>query len=109
MEIQKNKIESVAYKFSAVENGQEVGRAYLYVIQNGLHPEPYGLLEDVFVSELARRGGLGTQLVQMVIDEAKSQGCYKLIGTSREERPHVHAWYKKMGFSEHGKEFRINL
>ena len=83
-------------KFSVEDSGREVGRAYLYVITNDLHDTPYGLLEDVFVDPDYREQGLGTQLVQAIIKEASRQRCYKLIGTSRYDRPSVHAWYIKM-------------
>jgi len=85
------------------------GRIYLYLIKNDLHEKPYGLLEDLFVEESYRGSGLGRQLVQTAIEEAKKLGCYKLIGTSRNSRDEVHGFYKKLGFEEYGKEFRMNL
>lgn len=91
------------------DNGQEVGRAYLYLIFNNLHTKPYGLLEDVFVDDNQRGKGLGTKLVTEIIAEAKARGCYKLIATSRHAREQVHDWYKKLGFEEYGVEFRMNF
>ena len=35
-------------------DGREVGRAFLYVLRNDLHPEPFGFVEDVFVDASAR-------------------------------------------------------
>lgn len=110
MEIKKEiEKKSYAVKFVAEIDGKAIGRAYLYFIYNGLHEKPYGLMEDVFVEEEYRGRGIGTQLVQTVIAEAKARGCYKLIGQSRYGREKVHELYQKLGFEDHGKNFRINL
>jgi len=109
MEIKKITKQSQAIKMEAEEKGQVVGRAYLYLIYNGLHSEPYGLLEDVFVDDNYRGQGTGTRLVQKVIEEAKAAGCYKLIACSRNSRPQIHEWYKKLGFEDYGKEFKMEF
>ena len=109
MEIKTNTVSAKGIKFSIVENKQEIARAYLYLMHNDLHQEPFGLLEDVYVAEDNRGKGLGTQLVKQVIQAAKEQGCYKLIATSRKSRPKVHQLYKRLGFQEHGLEFRIDF
>lgn len=89
--------------------GAQVARASLVLISNEMNPRPYGLLEDVFVREADRGGGLGTGLVERVIELARQQGCYKLIATSRYSRPRVHALYLRVGFRDHGKEFRMDF
>ena len=53
---------------------KQVARAFLYLIKNELHDEPYGLLEDVYVDEEHRGSGLGTLLVKKVVSEAKTRG-----------------------------------
>ncbi len=90
-------------------NGSEAGRAYLYLLRNDLHVQPFGFMEDVFVDDLWRGRGFGEALVRRVIDEAKRRGCYKLVATSRYERDWIHALYVKLGFADHGKEFRIDF
>ncbi|MFA6076723.1 MAG: GNAT family N-acetyltransferase [Candidatus Paceibacterota bacterium] len=110
MDIKSNKEnKSCAIKFTAEENCKILGRAYLYIVFNDLHKEPFGFMEDVFVEEKNRGKGIGTKLVNEVIAEAKKQNCYKIICTSRYEKPEVHSLYKKLGFKDHGKEFRIDL
>jgi GNAT superfamily N-acetyltransferase len=110
MEFNKQK-EQRAYsmKFTVKENNKQVGRAYLYMIYNDLHEEPYGLLEDVKVKEEFRGQGIGTKLVEKVIEEAKKQGCYKLLATSRDSRPKVHDWYENLDFDNYGREFRMDF
>ncbi len=96
-------------KFVAEENGKVVGWAYLYIIRNDRHDEPYGLLENVYVEKEFRKQGLGRQLVESAIEEAKKQGCYKLLGTSRHSNIDAHKFYEKFGFQNWGVEFRMNL
>ncbi len=109
MNIKRENKRSEVVKFIAEENGAVVGRAYLYLIKNDLHAEPYGLLEDVFVEEEYRGRGLGTKLAQAVIDEAKARGCYKIIATSRTSREGAHHLYEKIGFKKYGWEFRMDF
>jgi GNAT superfamily N-acetyltransferase len=66
-------------------------------------------MEDVFVDESLRGQGIGTELVNLLIAEAKNRGCYKLIATSRHERPKVHDLYAKLGFHNRGVEFRMDF
>lgn len=109
MRLSATPVDAYGIKFSRSIKGKEVARAFLYVITNGLHDRPFGLLEDVFVEKSLRGDGTGTALVRRVIAEAKKRGCYKLIATSRHARDRVHALYLKLGFADHGKEFRIDF
>ncbi|OGH68293.1 MAG: hypothetical protein A3I29_04445 [Candidatus Magasanikbacteria bacterium RIFCSPLOWO2_02_FULL_44_11] len=101
--------ESFAIKFIAHENGTPIGRAFLYVLYNDLHEEPFGFLEDVFVDKESRGRGIGRALVEAAIDEAKKEKCYKLICTSRHTKEELHSWYEKVGFKNHGNEFRLDF
>ena len=109
MEFLNEKIDSKAIKLILKDNNQEIGRAFLYLIYNDLHQQPYAYLEDVFINEEFRNRGYGVKLVQEIIRQAKELGCYKIIGTSRNSRDNVHKFYLALGFSDYGKEFRINL
>jgi len=108
--IQVEETSSPVFRFSiSNENGEEVARARLHIIENDLHFEPYGLLEDVFVNEEARGQGHATTLVKEIIAKAKNLHCYKLVATSRTGRPKVHELYERLGFATHGIEFRMEL
>ena len=109
MNIESEEITGQGIKFFVSTDGREVGRAYLYLLRNDLHDVPFGFMEDVFVDESQRSTGLGTSLVTRVIEEARERGCYKLICTSRYEKPRVHGLYERLGFKGHGKEFRIDF
>jgi len=109
MEILKKETNATGLKLSIEKESKEIARAYLYLMKNDAHSTPFGLLEDVFVEENLRGKGLGTTIVNAAIEEAKKQGCYKLICTSRYSKPKVHALYTKLGFKDQGKEFRIDF
>lgn len=108
MEIKKEKKVS-AVRLSAIENGEELGAVYLYLIRNDSRKEPYGLLEDLLVKEKHRKKGIGSALVTAAIAEAKRLGCYKVIGTSRFTRETVHRFYGRLGLKKYGYEFRLDL
>ncbi len=110
MEIRSTKEDrSYAIKITAEEDGNILGWAYLYIIFNEQGKGPYGFFEDLFVKEENRGKGIGSKLVQEVIEEAKKLKCYKIVGTSRYDRPEVHAMYIKVGFKDYGKEFKMYL
>lgn len=109
VEIEAKTVEAKGIKFFVIEAEREIARAYLYIMHNDIHSAPFALLEDVYVAESQRSKGLGTELVKQAIAKARELGCYKLIATSRKSRPKVHQLYLKLGFEEHGLEFRINL
>lgn len=107
--VKEEKFGGMAIRFSAQDEGNEIGRAYLYFIHNDLHEKPYGIMEDVFVSESHRGEGVGTELVHAVINGAREKECYKLLGQSRYGREKVHELYLKLGFKDHGKNFRMDF
>jgi len=109
MEIQQKEVHSYGIKFYVMDEQKEVARAYLYLLTNDLHTEPFGFMEDVFVDESFRGKGYGTFLVENIIEEAKAKGCYKLICTSRYGKDKVHDLYEKLGFKKQGLEFRIDF
>jgi GNAT superfamily N-acetyltransferase len=96
-------------KYEYYEDDTLLGRATLYLMYNDLHDEPFGFLEDVYVEDTARGKGIGTKLTLHIIKQAKELNCYKLICTSRYSKPRVHALYERLGFKDHGKEFRIDF
>ena len=96
-------------KLFAQEDKKEIGRVYVYFLSNDLHHEPFAFIEDVFVEEDHRGRGVGSELVNRAVEEAKEKGCYKVVMTARTENKGVHTLYSKAGFSEHGKEFRMDL
>lgn len=109
MHIMRTRAPAEGIRFTRAEKGTVVGRAFLYILWNELHDVPFGFMEDVYVEESQRGKGIGEALVKEVIKEARRRGCYKLVATSRHERDKVHALYLRLGFRDHGKEFRIDF
>ena len=109
MKIHTQYVSGEGIKLSFEVDGNIIARAYLYLLHNDLHTAPFGFLEDLFVDENYRGKGYGKQMLQLVIDEAKNTGCYKLMCTSRYKKELVHSMYTKAGFKDHGKEFRLDL
>jgi len=110
MEIKQQQLTNCrGVKFEYYEDGERLGRATIYILHNELHDHSFGLLEDVFVEPQARGKGVGSKLTEEVIQHANRIGCYKLICTSRYIKPRVHELYEKLGFVDHGKEFRIDF
>ncbi len=109
MKFESKEVPGKGVRLSLQEEGKEIGRAYLYVLHNDLHKEPFGLLEDVFVSETFRGKGYGEKLVRKAVEEAKRLDCYKLVFTNRYGNKKIHAWYKRMGFRDTSKGFRMDL
>ncbi len=110
MIIEKTKrVDTYSIQFSIKEEERIVGWAFLVVIQNNRHTEPYGLLENVYVEKAYRGKGFGTALVNIAIEHAKEIGCYKIIAQSRHGKEGVHKMYKSFDFTDHGKNFRIDF
>jgi GNAT superfamily N-acetyltransferase len=110
MEFSNKDIKNIqGIRISAEDNGKEIGRAFLYILKNDLHEKPFGYFEDLFVDENYRKQGVGTKLIEEVIKLAKTHNCYKIIATARHEKEKVHRLYKKFGFEDFGKEFKMYL
>lgn len=99
-----------AVKLTARNNaGTIIGWAYLYIIFQDRHAEPYGYAENVYIVPEERGKGIGTDLIRAVVAEARRQGCYKVIGTSKTSNERAHIFYERLGFRNVGVEFRIDL
>ena len=107
--ISKKENRTYGIKIKAEEDGNLLGWAYLYIMYNDLHKEPFGFMENVFVKEESRGKGVGSKLIESIISEAKKQNCYKIICTSRYSNDKVHPLYAKFNFKDYGKEFRLDL
>jgi GNAT superfamily N-acetyltransferase len=109
MELHTSRLAGKGSRLTFTKEGKEIARLRLYFIENDQHQQPYALIEDLFVQEEFRGQSLGTKLMQAAIEEARKEGCYKILATSRTERTTVHEFYRKLGFKEWGKEFRMEL
>lgn len=104
--IKEKQTRAYGIKIQAREGEKILGRAYVYILWNDVHEEPFALLEDVFVKEDVRHKGYGTKIVKEALELAKKTGCYKIIATTRDSKPAVQAWYQRLGFHRHAAGFR---
>jgi len=110
MEIKKEiKRDSFAVRITLLENEQTIGWAHIFIKFQDRHNEPYAYLENMYVEPGFQSKGYGTKIVQLAIEEAKKQGCYKIIGTSKHHKTRVHEFYEKNGFVKYGYAFRRDL
>ena len=84
----------------AESEGRVVGCLQLAVLpgissQGGIR----GLLEDVRVASDCRSRGIGEQLVQWAITEAKARGCNLVELLTHQTRVDAQRFYKRLGFT----------
>ncbi|SNS27530.1 Ribosomal protein S18 acetylase RimI [Tardiphaga sp. OK246] len=67
------------------------------------------LIEDVRVSTTLRSQGIGEQLVQWAIDEARARGCKLVELLTHQTRLDAQRFYKRLGFADShvGMTFRF--
>ena len=107
MVIKQKNISVNGIKLYIEQAGEEIARAFLYILKNDLREQPFGFMEDVFVQENYRGRGLASQLLKELILIAKENNCYKIIGNSRYDREKVHRLYERAGFKKFGFEFKM--
>jgi ribosomal protein S18 acetylase RimI-like enzyme len=90
------------------DQGDEMAHGYVYFLVNDDHDEPLAYIEGVWVAEDASPG-YGDALIRRLERAAQGEGCYKINLTSRDARPDVHRWYKRLGYQQHGQAFRKDL
>jgi GNAT superfamily N-acetyltransferase len=55
-------------------------------------------IEGVRVASSARGTGLGSQLIEWAVDEARARGCRMVQLTTNNSRTDAHRFYEKLGF-----------
>lgn len=90
------------------ETNTIVGSYALLVMHNLAHRgTPSAIAEDVVVSESHQRQGIGRALMAHALQQARAAGCYKLALSSNARRTQAHAFYRSLGFDQHGLSFLI--
>lgn len=87
--------------------GRLAGTADLMVVANLTHGgRPWAIVENVVVSAAARGHGIGTVLMEHVVELARRAGCYKIQLLSRKQRVDAHRFYRRLGFDPAAEGFR---
>ena len=66
-------------------------------------------IEAVRISSAERGGGLGSQLIEWAIAEARSRGCAMVQLTSNASRTDAHRFYLRLGFVQSHSGFKFKL
>jgi GNAT superfamily N-acetyltransferase len=87
-----------------------LGSFALLIMDNLAHRgAPSAIVEDVCVDEGHRGHGIGRAMMTFALERARARGCYKLSLSSNVARPEAHAFYRALGFQQHGLSFVVPL
>ena len=73
------------------------------------HGAPSAVVESVCVDQSLRGRGIGRAMMVFALEQAAGRGCYKLTLSSNLRREDAHAFYRSLGFEQHGISFRTEL
>lgn len=92
------------------DDGSVVGTFALLVMENLAHMgTPSAVVEDVCVDERLHGQGIGRAMMEFAMEFARRRGCYKLALSSNAAREGAHAFYRSLGFEQHGLSFHVRL
>jgi GNAT superfamily N-acetyltransferase len=99
------------YRIYLGELEGEVVATFALLIMDSLGHDgvPSAVLEDVVVCETRRGQGIGEQLIAFATELAGGKGCSKFFLSSGSSRVGAHAFYRKLGFIQHGYSFYLDL
>ena len=95
--------------FVAEDTGGEIVATYALLVMHNLahRGTPSAIAEDVVVSPTHQGRGIGRALMAHALAQAREAGCYKLALSSNAKRESAHAFYRSLGFQQHGLSFLI--
>jgi GNAT superfamily N-acetyltransferase len=67
------------------------------------------LVEAVHIAPAHRSKGLGSQMIQWAIDQARQRGCGMVQLTSNKKRLDAHRFYERLGFLKSHEGFKYYL
>ena len=86
-------------------NGEVVAYASL-VVELKIRGGRLGHIEDVIVRPDKQNRGIGSKMIEHVLEVARQQDCYKVVLASRSES---RAFYEFLGFHTHSNSFELFL
>jgi len=94
----------------AVLGGETVGTVQLTFISgiSGLGTKRC-LVEAVHIAPAHRNKGLGTQMIDWAIEQARERGCGMVQLTSNKKRLDAHRFYERLGFLKSHEGFKYYL
>ncbi len=95
--------------FVAVESGLIVGFVSLSLKNSLWEAGPLANIDEMVVDEEHRGEGIGSALMEHVIDTARKLGCGRIELDSAFHRTDAHAFYEKKGFEQRAYLFTMQL
>jgi len=97
--------------FVAIDEAGVLCGTYSIIICANLNHggEPFAVIENVIVTRLRRRTGLGRMLMAHARENAIKHGCYKLLLQSGAYQTGNHQFYESCGFANEKCGFQIRL
>jgi GNAT superfamily N-acetyltransferase len=93
----------------AMHGGRTVGTLGVFVLPLLAHGgAPAALVEGVAVDPALQGQGVGRALMDAAMQIARDAGCYKLALSSNLKRDSAHAFYRRLGYTQHGISFAVD-
>ncbi len=95
----------------AVDSARIIGTCHILVVPNLTRSgRPYALVENVVVASAHRRQGIGRRLMDLAVEFARLEHCYKVMIQSSAKRSEAHAFYQDLAFDcEAKRSFVLQL
>ena len=92
-------------------DGKAVGTFSLLYVPTMMHRGFYqfAVLDAVSVASAYRGQGIGTAMIRTALKMSAEAGCYKVTLSSNLHRDRAHAFYKSLGFQQHGWSFSLKV
>ena len=97
--------ESVLFVAEGVGNDGLLGFVQVYPTFSSVRCGVLWVLNDLYVAEGARRGGVGERLMNAVSDAARAAGARAVTLTTAHDNARARRLYERLGY-EHDTEFR---
>lgn len=81
----------------ATDGGEIVGFANLYWTHSSVSAEPHALMNDLFVADTARGGGVGRALIEASREAARTHGARRMSWATALDNRTAQALYERTG------------
>ncbi len=88
--------------FIAEEGGETKGLAVVWYRESLSHGGPVALIDEFVVAEGSRGKGIGTRLMEQVLEECFRKGCVEVEVVTEADNFAARGFYHKLGFHEVG-------
>lgn len=93
------------HRYAVVEQDDKlVATSNIVIVPNLTRTgRPYAVIENVVTHPDARRKGFGRAAMQLLLEFAEAQNCYKVMLLSSSKRKEAHEFYRSLGFDGNAK------